>query len=62
MRRRMVALLQEHPEGLTPAEMRPCLGIDKSGADTCLGRLRSGLVQRVGRGRDGAVAPSQNDR
>jgi hypothetical protein len=28
MRRRIVALLQEHPEGLTPAEMRPFLGID----------------------------------
>jgi hypothetical protein len=26
----IVALLQERPEGLTPAEMRPFLGIDKS--------------------------------
>jgi hypothetical protein len=25
MRRRIVALLREHPEGLTPAEIRPCL-------------------------------------
>ena len=51
MRRRIVALLQEHPEGLTPAEMRTLLGVDKSLADTCLGMLRYGLVQRVGRGR-----------
>jgi len=40
MRWRIVALLQEQPEGLTPAEMRPCLGIDKSCADTCLEMLR----------------------
>jgi hypothetical protein len=30
MRWRIVALLQEHPEGLTSAEMRPLLGVDKS--------------------------------
>jgi hypothetical protein len=42
--RHMVALLQEHPEGLTPAEMRPLLGVDKRLADTCLGMLRYGLV------------------
>jgi hypothetical protein len=40
-----VALLQEHPEGLTPAEMRTLLGVDKSLADTCLG------MRRVGRGK-----------
>ena len=51
MRRRIVALLREHPEGLTPAEMRTLLGVDRSLADTCLGMLRYGLVQRVGRGR-----------
>ena len=51
MRRRIVALLQAHPEGLTPAEMRDWLGVDRSLADTCLGMLRYGLVQRVGRGR-----------
>jgi hypothetical protein len=38
MRRRIVALLQEHPEGLTPAEMRTLLGVDRSLADTCLER------------------------
>jgi len=51
MRRRIVALLREHPDGLTPAEMRSLLGVEKSLADTCLGMLRYGLVQRVGRGR-----------
>ena len=51
MRRRIVALLQDHPEGLTPAAMRTRLGVERSLADTCLGMLRDGLVQRVGRGR-----------
>ena len=51
MRRRIVALLQEYPEGLTTAEMRTRLGVDRSLADTCLGMLRYGLVQRVERGR-----------
>ena len=51
MRRRIVALLQEHPEGLTPADMRTRLGVDKNLADTCLGMLRYGLLQRVERGR-----------
>ena len=31
---RIVALLQEHPEGLTPAEMRPRLGVETSLTDT----------------------------
>ena len=56
MHRRIVALLQAHLEGLTPAEMRTLLGVERSLADTCLGMLRDGLVQRVGRGRYGAGA------
>ena len=51
MRRRIVALLQDYPEGLTPAEIRDRLGVERSLADTCLGMLRYGLVQRVERGR-----------
>ncbi len=51
MRRRIVALLQDHPAGLTPAEIRDLLGVDRSLADTCLGMLRYGLLQRVERGR-----------
>jgi hypothetical protein len=42
MRWRIVALLQEHPAGLTPTEMRTLLGVDKRLADTCLEMLRSG--------------------
>ena len=62
MRRRIVALLQDHTEGLTPAEIRPLLGVDRSLADTLLGMLRYGLVQRVERGRYRAAEPSRNDR
>ena len=51
MRRRIVALLQDHPEGLTPVEIRGLLGTDKRLADTCLGMRRDGLLQRVERGR-----------
>ena len=51
MRRRIVALLQEYPEGLTPAEIRDWLGVDRSLADTCLGMLRYGLLRRVERGK-----------
>jgi predicted transcriptional regulator of viral defense system len=61
MRRRIVALLQEHGEGLTTGEMRTLLGVDRSLADTCLGMLRYGLVQRVGRGRYVAAEPSRHN-
>lgn len=59
MRRRIVVLLRAHPEGLTPAEIRDLLGVDKSLADMCLGMLRDGLVQRMGYGRYGAAEPSR---
>jgi hypothetical protein len=61
MRRRIVALLQDYPEGLTSAEMRTLLGVDRSLADTCLGMLRYGLVQRVERGRYVATEPPRTD-
>jgi Helix-turn-helix domain len=51
MRRRIVALLREYPEGLTPAEIRSLLGVDRPLGDTLLGMRRDGLVQRVGHGR-----------
>jgi hypothetical protein len=51
MRRRIVALLREHPQGLTPAEIRTLLRLDKRLSNTCLGMLRDGLLRRVGRGR-----------
>ena len=62
MRRRIVTLLQEHPEGLTPAEIRALLGVDRSLGDTVLGMRRYGLVQRVGHGRYVAVEPARPDR
>jgi DNA-binding IclR family transcriptional regulator len=58
MRRRIVALLQDHPEGLTPAEIRDRLGVERSLVDVCQGMLRYGLVPRVGRGRYVATTPS----
>jgi Helix-turn-helix domain len=61
MRRRIVALLQEHPEGLTPAEMRTLLGVDRRLVDTCAGMVRYGLLQRVGQGRYVAAEPSRHD-
>jgi hypothetical protein len=61
MRRRILALLQEYPEGLTPSEMRALLGVNRSLADTCLGMLRYGLVQRVGRGRYVVDEPASHD-
>jgi hypothetical protein len=51
IRRRIVALLQEHPEGLTPTEMRILLSVERSLSDTCLAMLRYGLAQRMERGR-----------
>jgi hypothetical protein len=51
MRRRIVTLLQDQPEGLTPAEMRTMLGVERSLSDTCLGMRRDGLLRRLERGR-----------
>jgi hypothetical protein len=44
-------LLAQHPEGLTPAQMKALLSAEKDLGDTCLGMRRDGLVQRVERGR-----------
>ena len=59
MRKRIVALLREHPEGLTPAQMKALLGAEKDLGDTCLGMRRDGLVQRVGPGRYVVVTTRQ---
>jgi hypothetical protein len=61
MRRRIVALPRDHPEGLTPAEIRELLGVERSLADTLLGMLRYRLVRRVDRGRYGAGTPPRPD-
>jgi hypothetical protein len=51
IRRQILTLLQDYPDGLTPGEMQTLLGVDKRLVDTCQGMLRYGLVQRLGRGR-----------
>lgn len=51
IRRRILALLQDHPEGLSTIEIRIVLGMKRSLTDTCTGMLRDGLLQRVSRGR-----------
>jgi hypothetical protein len=51
MRQRIVALLQDHPEGLSPAQTRELLGSAKDLADTMRAMVRDGLLQRRGHGR-----------
>jgi hypothetical protein len=55
MRQRIVALLREHPEGLTPGEIQARLGVDRSLTDTCQGMLRYNLLKRLERGKYGAL-------
>jgi len=61
-RRQILTLLQDHPEGLTPAEMRILLGFTKRLAQTCLGMRRDGLLRRVERGRYVAMEPGGTQR
>jgi hypothetical protein len=51
MRRRIVALLQEHPDGLSPAQTRHLLDVDKDLGPTIKAMARDGLLQRVEPGR-----------
>jgi hypothetical protein len=51
VRQRILAMLREHPEGLTAAELRILLRADRSLTDTCAGMFKDGLLKRVGRGR-----------
>jgi hypothetical protein len=53
MRRRIVALLQEHPEGLSPVQTRQLLGLDKSLGSTMKAMARDGLLRRVETGQAG---------
>ena len=55
MRRRIIALLQAHPEGLSPAQIRTHLGVEKQLGDTCLGMARDGVIRRIGPGRYGVA-------
>jgi hypothetical protein len=47
MRRRIVALLQAHPEGLSPAQVRRLLAVDKDLGSTMKAMARDGLIRRV---------------
>jgi hypothetical protein len=50
IRRRIVALLLEHPEGMSPAQTRQLLGLGKDLGSTMKAMARVGLLQRVGMG------------
>lgn len=47
MRRRIVALLREHPDGLSPVQTRQRLGLAKDLGSTMKAMERDGLLQRV---------------
>ena len=51
MRRRIVALLQEYPEGLSPVQTRQLLGLAKDLGQTMKAMARDGLLRRVETGR-----------
>jgi hypothetical protein len=51
MRRRIVALLREHPEGLSPAQTRHLLGVEKELRSTMKHMARDGLLRRGETGR-----------
>lgn len=51
MRRRIVDLVREHPEGLSPAEARRLLRADKDLGSTMKSMARDGLLRRVEIGR-----------
>jgi hypothetical protein len=58
IRRRIVALLQEHPEGLSPSQTRRLLGTDKALGATMKAMARDGLLRRVETGRYGVQSRS----
>lgn len=47
MRRRIMALLQAHPDGLSPGQTRQRLGVDKALGSTMKAMARDGLLRRV---------------
>jgi hypothetical protein len=51
MRRRIVTLLQEYPEGLSPVQTRRLLGLAKDLGSTMKAMARDGLLRRVETGR-----------
>ena len=51
MRQRIVALLRDYPDGLSPAQTRQRLGVEKDLGSTMKATLRDGLLRRLGSGR-----------
>jgi excisionase family DNA binding protein len=51
MRQRIVKLLRQHPEGLSPAQVRKRLRAEKDLADTMGGMARDGILTRIETGR-----------
>jgi hypothetical protein len=51
MRQRILALLREYPAGLSPAQTRQRLGVDKDLGSTMKAMMRDGLLRRVEIGR-----------
>ena len=51
MRRRIVALVRQHPDGLSPAQGRRLLDVEKPLVHTMAGMARDGLLQRIETGR-----------
>jgi hypothetical protein len=47
LRRRIVALLREHPDGLSPVQTRHLLGVEKDLANTMKAMVRDGLLRRI---------------
>jgi hypothetical protein len=43
-------LLRQHPEGMSPAQVRQALRTDKDLGDTVGGMAREGILTRVGMG------------
>jgi Helix-turn-helix domain len=60
MRRCIVALLQGHSEGLSPAQVRQRLGSAKDLQSTMKHMVREGLLRRVERGQYIATEPSRH--
>jgi hypothetical protein len=51
MRQRILALLRDYPDGLSPAQTRQLLGVEKNLGSTMKAMLRDGLLRRIETGR-----------
>lgn len=52
MRQRILVLLRDYPDGLSPAQIRQLLGVEKNLGSTMQAMLRDGLLRRIETGRD----------